>query len=208
MLNLLALSAIRGIVFDLDGTLVSSSLNFSWLKQTLACPLDQDLLAFVETIEDTSERDKASQFICEHEMQDAQQAFALTGAVELVRYIAQREMPMAVVTRNSKFAAQLKMSQNDLPISRLISREDYPPKPAPDALLAIAQSWQLPAQAILYVGDYHYDVQAANNAGMVACLINHGVATTYQDEAQWVFSELDELEMALRKSFNGHKVLA
>jgi HAD superfamily hydrolase (TIGR01549 family) len=196
-----SITPIHGVIFDLDGTLISSNLNFASLKQTLACPLENDLLHFVDALTDATARENAKRFICDHEMQDAQHAIALSGAVELVQFLTQREIPMAVVTRNSKPAAELKMSQNNLPIKMLISREDYPPKPAPDALLAIAEGWQLPTETILYVGDYLYDIQAAKNANMVSCFINHGVATPYQDEAHWIFAELNELEAVLRKSF-------
>lgn len=39
------IEAIKGVIFDLDGTLVSSELNFSLIKAQVGCPADQDLLS-------------------------------------------------------------------------------------------------------------------------------------------------------------------
>ena len=103
------------------------------------------------------------------------------------------KMPTAIVTRNSLAASTMKVKQNAIAIDHVITREDYPAKPAPDALLAIANQWQIAPGQIMYVGDYLYDIQAANNAGMVACLITHGVEKRYQDLADIVIDELNQL---------------
>ena len=87
----------------------------------------------------------------------------------------------------------MKVKQNAIAIDHVLTREDYPAKPAPDALLAIANQWQIQPAHIMYVGDYLYDIQAANNAGMIACLITHGVESRYQDLADIVIEELNQL---------------
>jgi len=48
----------------------------------------------------------------------------------------------------------------------VLTREDAPAKPDPTALLMVANTWQLRPEDCLYVGDFIYDQQAAENAGM------------------------------------------
>ena len=42
---------IKAIVFDLDNTLVSSDMDFRWLREQIGCPLDSDLLSYVDQLE-------------------------------------------------------------------------------------------------------------------------------------------------------------
>ena len=44
------IEAIKGVIFDLDGTLVSSELNFSLIKAQVGCPAEQDLLDYIEQL--------------------------------------------------------------------------------------------------------------------------------------------------------------
>ena len=41
---------VKGIIYDLDGTLASSTLNFKAMRETIGCPLGHDLLNFIESI--------------------------------------------------------------------------------------------------------------------------------------------------------------
>lgn len=156
----------RGVIFDLDGTLVSSTLDFALIRQQIGCPENTDLLSFIDAMPVESERDQAARIVLQHELDDARNAMWLSGAREFVSRLAQQQLPMAIVTRNCIQATAIKLQNNQVPIDLVITREDAPAKPQPDALLMVAQEWQLPPEQLLYVGDYVYDELAAQNAGM------------------------------------------
>lgn len=193
----LSLKQIDGIIFDLDGTLVDSSLDFKWLRQQVGCPLGTDMLKFIDAISDEKQRQQATDLVLAHEMSDASRSRWLPGAQQLIEQLHQHNIAQAIVTRNSVAATALKISNNAIPIDTVITRENYRPKPAPDALLAIAQQWGIAPNRLMYVGDFLYDVQAGNNAGMVSCLITHGNEHDYSHQADHVFTQLDELIKAL-----------
>ncbi|MBB1268558.1 HAD family hydrolase [Shewanella sp. SR44-3] len=193
---------LKGIIFDLDGTLVTSSLDFSLIRQQINCPEQLDVLVFVDTLTCVKTKAHANNVIAWHEQQDALSAQALPGMTDLFDALEKAQLPSAIVTRNSQSASALKVSNNRIPIQLVLTREDYPPKPAPDALLAIASLWQLEPQSILYVGDYLYDIQAAFNAGMQSCFINHGRESAYQAQADLVITHLDELTALLNSLEN------
>ncbi|MFG1491656.1 HAD-IA family hydrolase, partial [Oceanospirillum sp. HFRX-1_2] len=156
---------IKGVIFDLDGTLVSSSLDFKWLREQVSCPSDEDILAFAANLKDPFLRDRAHSIIEKHELDDAHQAGWIPGAKEFVECLNRLNFPMAIVTRNFQQAAQIKIRNNAMPITRVITREEAPAKPDPTALLLIASEWRLQPEQVMYVGDFRYDVEAANNAG-------------------------------------------
>ena len=188
---------IKGIIFDLDGTLVESSLDFDLIRQQIGCPNGIDLLKYVDELSCKATQANANKIILEHEYQDAMSAKPIKGMTELISAIEAAKLPTAIVTRNSLAASAMKVTQNNIAIDHVLTREHFPAKPAPDALLAIATQWQINPQHIIYVGDYLYDIQAANNAGMIACLINHGIERDYQHLADIVIEELSQLQTLL-----------
>ncbi|RPA64193.1 HAD family hydrolase [Shewanella frigidimarina] len=188
---------IKGIIFDLDGTLVESSLDFDLIRQQIGCPNGIDLLKYVDELSCKATKANANKIILEHEYQDAISAKPIKGMTELINAIEAAKLPTAIVTRNSLAASAMKVTQNNIAIDNVLTREHFPAKPAPDALLAIATEWHINPQHIIYVGDYLYDIQAANNAGMIACLINHGIERDYQYLADIVIEELSQLQTLL-----------
>lgn len=160
------LTNIKGVIFDLDGTLVESSLNFTRMRDDVGCPQDQDILEFVDAITCTQTKALAHERILQHELEDADTAKWLPLGKAMVEKVLQHQLPMAIVTRNCRQATAIKLKNNQVPISLVLTREDAPPKPDPTALLQIASQWQLPPERCLYVGDFIYDRMAAENAGM------------------------------------------
>ena len=143
---------------------------------------------------------QANDFIIAHEKLDALTSSHLPGCESLLAFLAEQKYPIAIVTRNCLRAAQIKLKKNAIKVDILLTREDYPAKPNPEALIAIAQLWGIDCRNIVYVGDHFYDVQAANNAGMLSCLITHSTDLPYKDKAYLVFNELHELEASLQQS--------
>ncbi|MBU2897414.1 HAD family hydrolase [Vibrio hepatarius] len=195
----LNIEKIKAIVFDLDNTLVSSSLNFKWLRSQIGCPESIDLLTFIDNIGCSQSAQKAKKLVLKHELDDANHSTPMQGCHDLLSYIEQNKLYTAIITRNCYEASQRKVAQHKLNISRIISREHFPPKPAPDSLLALADEWQLSSPQVLYVGDYVYDLQAASNANMPSCLITHGQASPFARFASVSVAELDDL-LALLKN--------
>ncbi len=186
----------KGVIFDLDGTLVSSSLDFKALKRAVGCPLDQDILAFVQQLP-MERAKKAHSIIIQAEHMDALSARAMSGALALLDFLLLQQIPTAIVTRNSRQAAELKIERCALPIDLILSRDDGPAKPDPSCLLALAKMWQLPPSQIAYVGDHHYDVQAAKRAGMPSVLLSEQRAYGEQLGASYIFRDLMALHRAL-----------
>jgi len=187
-----------GVIFDLDNTLVSSSLNFDKIRSDLGCPKDIDLLDFVDTLPQKQKID-AHKLLVKYEMTDAHSATKLAGTDVLLTLLSELEIPCAIVTRNCNQAALLKIQQNSINIPTVLTREDHKAKPAPDALLDVAKKWNTPPENLLYVGDYLYDLQAAQNANTMSCLITYGKKMSYADLATIEVHNLTELSRTIEQ---------
>jgi len=184
---------IKAVIFDLDGTLVSSRLDFNWLRQQISCPENEDILTFTANLSDPKLQQRAHAIIEQHELDDAQAASWLPGAKRLVNHLHRHNYPLAIVTRNFSEAAQIKLRNNTMPITRVITREDAPAKPDPTALLMVAEEWHLTPEQIMYIGDYRYDIEAANRASMMSCLYAPDKQPDYASQADIVIQHFDEL---------------
>jgi len=185
--------AIKGVIFDLDGTLVSSELDFSLIKAQIGCPYEQDLLDYIAQLPSPYMREEAMNIVHQHELIDAQHARTLPGVTKTISALKARNIPMAIVTRNFNKAAAIKLQNNSLSIDTVLTRSDAPAKPDPSALNAIATLWNISPDNLLYVGDYLYDIQAAHNANMRACLYTGKAAPSYADQADYVLHDFIEL---------------
>lgn len=188
--------SINGVIFDLDGTLVSSELDFTLIKAQLSCPEELDLLTHIASLPSPYMREEAMNIVHQHELIDAQHANLLPGVAKTVMYLKELGIPMAIVTRNYDRATALKLKNNPLPIQTVLTRSDAPPKPDPSALNAIATLWGIEPSNLIYVGDYLYDIQAAQNANMRSCLYAPDRIPDYAQQADYIlhhFFELAEL---------------
>ena len=164
----------RAIMFDLDGTLVSSSLNFVKICTELGCKPGTDILAFISSLPAAEQR-IAHELIHDYEREDAETAMIIDGVADVLAALKERRINTAIVTRNSQTATMLKLKRSNIKVEKVITREMGVPKPAPDTLLNLANAWGFRSRDCCYVGDYVYDLQAANNADMHAIWFANGI---------------------------------
>ena len=190
----------RAVIFDLDGTLVTSSLDFVQLCHETGCTPGEDILSFVKTLPD-EQRMAADRVIYQHEMRDAETSQVIAGVESALSELQRLGVNTAIVTRNSQQATRIKLERSRLPITHVITREDAAPKPSPDALLQIAQHWAFDPEECVYVGDFRYDLEAAHNAQMHAAWFSNGTtpAPTYSEMAHFSFDHYDHFITRLKR---------
>ena len=191
------LGHIHGVIFDLDGTLVDSRLDFAAIRRETGFPEGEGLLEHLETLQDPALKARAEAIIVRHEMDGARAASWMPGAQDLLQRLVLANYPVGIVTRNNRVSAQQMLDALDIPCDILVAREDAPAKPHPGGLLAIASHWELAPAQLVYVGDYIFDLQAANNAGMLACWYDVGHGLPYAEHADLVVRHFDELADSL-----------
>ncbi|MFD2229066.1 HAD family hydrolase [Alkalimarinus sediminis] len=201
---LLQEAAPKAIIFDLDGTLVSSNLDFSALSKEVGCSPGDDILKYTESLP-AYERRKAEQIIYDYEMKDAASSVVIDGVHDMLVALKQASIDTAIVTRNSAEATSIKLARAGLLVEHVITREEAPPKPAPDALLQVAARWQHSPVECIYVGDFRYDLEAALNANMHAAWFSNGVDTppSYAQLAHFTFDHYRDFLNRLNDYWQG-----
>ncbi len=180
---------IRGIIFDLDETLVTSDLDYDAMRADLGLAADQLILESVNAMPVGPDRDQAMAVLDKYERAGALRSTLKPGVSEFLRQLTEANIPTGILTRNSRTATDLVCQTLNLIMSPVVTREDAAPKPDPAGLLWICQQWQLSVTEVVYVGDFLFDLQAAANAGMRSVLYCPGDRPAFAAQADFVITD-------------------
>lgn len=178
----------KAIYFDLDGTLVDSKLDFHQMRKDLGFPKNVPILEHIETLTDANAIESANRIVVDHELKGARESELYNGVRELFLFLEENKIPTAILTRNCRAATQLTLEKFNLKVEHVITREDFPAKPSPSALLHLAEIHQVEPAYSAYIGDYDFDIQTARNAGMKAGLFINDKNQNLVDRADFHFS--------------------
>ena len=180
---------IRGVIFDLDETLVSSDLDYDGMRADLGLSEDQLILETVTDMPPGPQRDAGFEVIDRHEREGALRSTMMPGAMEFLNELATAKVQTGVLTRNSRAATDTVFANLGLSLSPALTREDAAPKPNPEGLLRICEEWQLPVTDVLFFGDFLFDLLAAKNAGMRSVLYCPGQRPDFAAQADFVLTD-------------------
>src|SRR5262245_19687902 len=92
---------IRGVIFDLDGTLVDSGLDFDQMRHEMGLRAGKPLLASLALL-DEPHSSRCHAILHRHEQKGAEQARLMPGVEEFLTALGDRGIRQAVLTRNSR----------------------------------------------------------------------------------------------------------
>mgnify|MGYP003664490825 CR=1 FL=1 len=188
---------LKGIFFDLDGTLVDSKLNFTLIKEEIGINQDQAILEYIDTLEDQDQIKSALDIVAFHEEQGALNSVIIPGVSEFLEILTMKGIPTAIITRNSKSVALKTVEMHALPFEHIITREDFPPKPDPSSLNHLLELYKLQPNECCYIGDYIFDLQAAKNAKVKAGLFLNEKNAQFKKDSDFSFTCFFELQKLL-----------
>jgi HAD superfamily hydrolase (TIGR01549 family) len=191
---------IRGVVFDMDGTLVSQELDYDAIRREIGLPTAMPLLEGLERL-DPEQRREAERILDRHESDAAERTTVIAGVMEFLRWLEERQMRKAVLTRNSRRSAERVLNRHGLTFDPILTREDSAPKPKPDGIWQICKAWQMAPTEVLMIGDYLFDIEAGRNAGTKTALVTHGKDWPFAHLADRTFPNFHELPNSWDKWF-------
>ncbi|MDA4112970.1 MAG: HAD family hydrolase [Thaumarchaeota archaeon] len=192
---------VRGLIFDVDGTLVSLKVDVEKLRSTTTRELvrmgfdisfmdgtslhTQEIIDRArEQVESGSVKIKFELFraalnaaLDEVEMDWNALAQPIPGTTELLDRLRAKDVRLATLTNSGRAPSEWLLKQHDL-LRRFdftLSRDDVSKlKPSPDGVLEAVEMMGLPKEEVVYVGDSVIDVKAAKAAGVKVASVTTG----------------------------------
>ena len=123
---------IRGVIFDMDGTITAPVFDFAGMKAEANIG-GHDVLEYMLRATG-AERERIQRVMRKYEDAAAAKAKLNPGARTVLNALARRRIPMALLTRNSRRSVDGVCRKLNLKFDIVVTREDGPHKPAPEPI--------------------------------------------------------------------------
>jgi len=183
-------------VFDLDGTLTLAVHDFDAIRRELAIPEDSDILGHLTSLPAHHAQPLHAR-LQEIELELAGMTRAASGALTLLQHLQASGARLGILTRNTSSNAlrtlQLIGLGGFFDPAHVLGRDEALPKPDPDGILRLAQTWGVAPETMVMVGDYQYDLQAGRSAGALTVHVDLTRSFRWPELADVSVGTLDEL---------------
>lgn len=193
---------IRGIIFDLDGTLVRLPIRYDLVQNNLKKifntqdefkPLIVSIISHAKG--DSSKINEAFESICKEESRATDELEIIENAFDVLEFFKSKKLKLGLVTMQCRKAVERVISKVDQlsVFSSVISRdESYDRKEQIEKML---KSLQLASDDALVVGDRIHDIVSAKKVGCRAILVNREKSTQVDVETIERLSNLKKISL-------------
>ncbi len=177
----------QALIFDFDGTLVNSQIDFALMRRRVlehlaAWGLEPDPAAgrmILEAVdgarerlaEESSERAdryyrEAQAIIWKVERPFCERAEPFPGVVAALEQAQAAGVRLGIITRNSRAGVELVLARHPLPVETIVTREDVAQvKPHPQHLRLALKRLQVAPEQTWMIGDHPTDILCGREAG-------------------------------------------
>lgn len=188
---------IRGVIFDMDGTVVDVSYDWGQIKEELETH-GEPILHFLKELEEP-ERSRKWRILERYEEEATRKAILKEGIEEFLLFLSGKKIKVALVTNNSRKNVDYLLQKFNLTFDCIISRESGLWKPSGAPFKAVMRSLRLRRGECCVVGDSPFDIQAAREAGISKVFIINKDRDRFDRTQAEVFSSVGELHERVEK---------
>lgn len=162
----MSMQAIKYILFDLDGTLVDSPIDFNGMRKSLGITKRQDILIYLDSIKekDPAGYSRGADIVYQFELEASKKARIYEGVFEFLEFLKNGNFKMGVVTRNCREVAQVQMTGIEHFFEEILTRDDVQnPKPHPESFKFFNEKYKFIPDNTLFIGNHRHDYEFARN---------------------------------------------
>lgn len=206
--SLLEPLGLRGIVFDMDGTLtLPGQIDFARMRERVGVPTGDIVTGLRERhAGDPEGLAKAMAAIEDEERRAFDPPRLQPGLQECIQHLRRAGLQVGLATRNGPACVDVFLEHAGLPagaFSPVVTRDSgLPNKPDPAPVLHCCREWGLEPSSVLMVGDHVDDLRCGHAAGSLTAAMLWPGASPGEDEA-----DVERME-ALAKQEQANAALA
>ncbi len=184
---------IKGIIFDMDGTLTLANVNLVAVNREIGIPGSEPILEYLDKIGEPK-RSEGIKALEKYEARAAETSKLNDGVVDVLKHLEEKGIRTALLTRNSRRSVEILLKRHKLHFDVVVTREDAPPKPSPSPVKLISKKLGIDPKNLLMVGDVHFDIFSGKAAGTkTALLCGNRKLGVMEQTADYRLNSLSEL---------------
>jgi HAD superfamily hydrolase (TIGR01509 family) len=155
---------IKGVIFDLDGTVVENSYDWPKIRQELGNG-GVSILGYLCGL-DEPERSRKWVILERHEAEQTARSVLREGMREFLTFLKERGVRSALVTNNSRKNTAYLLEKFGLCFDRVTTRESGLWKPSGAPFRDVLDAFGISGGECCVIGDTRFDILAAMEAGV------------------------------------------
>jgi HAD superfamily hydrolase (TIGR01549 family) len=182
---------LKGVIFDMDGTVVDVTYDWNQIRAELNTQ-GVSILVYLNGLEEPEKSEKWK-VLEKYEREATEKAQLKQGMRGFLGLLNQKGIKKALVTNNSQKNVSFLLEKFNLEFDCVISRESGLWKPSGAPFRAVLEKLELKEEDCCVVGDSHFDIKAAEEAGIPSVFILNEDKERFASMPAEVFSSVEEL---------------
>jgi len=155
---------LKGVIFDMDGTVVDVTYDWNQIRTELNTQ-GKPILFYLKSLEEPEKSEKWK-VLEKYERAATEKARLKPGMRGFLDQLNKKGIKKALVTNNSQKNVSFLLEKFDLEFDCVIARESGLWKPSGAPFRAVLEKLGLKKEECCVVGDSHFDIKAAQEAGI------------------------------------------
>ncbi len=186
------------VIFDQDGTLFQSDLDFRKIREELALKDAHDIIQALDARSE-DERRQGYDILRDHEIQAAEKGNLYPGVEILMMHLKTSPLRSGLLTRNHAAATERVLNRFPcLQFDTVRTRDDVPVKPDPESVREICRSLGVSPRRTLMVGDFRHDLEVAVGSGATSALFVETELPVFAHQADFIIENILSVKELLR----------
>ncbi len=187
--------SLKLVILDLDGTIVENSYDWAAIRRELGVT-GGSILGYLDGLPEPLRSEKYA-LLQKYEKEQTENSVLKEGAREFLQWLEDRGIKRALVTNNTLENTRHLLDKFQLNFDLVLTRESGLHKPAGAPFLRVMEQFGVEAAETAVVGDTHYDLQAAREAGVERVFILGSAMTPEGLEGAVLVDSFDEIKIRL-----------
>ena len=183
---------IKAVIFDLDGTIVQNSYDWSTIRKELGTE-DTSLLGYLNSLKEP-DRTRKWEILERHEFEQTAGSLLRQGVNELLAFLKAEGVKSALVTNNSRANTDYLIAKFRLSFDLVLTREAGLWKPSGVPFRKVMQAFDVSAEDCCVVGDTRFDILAAMDAGITSIFLLSADPEAFAADPVEVFDSVESLQ--------------
>lgn len=192
---------IKGILFDMDGTIVETEYDWSQIKQELGTG-GKPILSHLKTL-DEPHRSIKWNILEKYEREATKKAVLKEGVPELLEFLHKKKIKTALITNNSLKNVNYLLQKFQLIFDLTITRESGLWKPSAEPLIAAIKKFKINKKETCVIGDSKFDMLAAISAGIPNIFILNKNKSDFDQNIVEVFDSIEKIQSRIESLLDG-----